>query len=158
MTSAGKLSVQPSVRNHLCQTNAQNALAHAQNISIVMLTGHLRRENIAAQCSADALAFISSNGNTNTGAADKNTSFCTTFTASDILAELFSEIRIIYRILAVGTMVNNLDTLVLQIFFDVLFQMKAAMIAAHCNFHVSSLLLSGQHCPQCYLLLYHKFW
>ena len=58
MTTTGKFSFQPSVGNHFCQTYAQNTLAHAENVGIVMLAAHFSGENITAQSSANALAFI----------------------------------------------------------------------------------------------------
>lgn len=71
MTTTGKFSFQPSIGNHFCQTYAQNTLAHAEDVGIVMLTAHFSGENITAQSSANTLAFISSDRNTDTGTANQ---------------------------------------------------------------------------------------
>ena len=113
MTTTGKFSFQPSIGNHFCQTYAQNTLAHAEDVGIVMLTAHFSGENITAQSSANTLAFISSDRNTDTGTANQDALLRTAGTAGNILAQLSSIVGIIYRIFAVGTMVNNLDAFIL---------------------------------------------
>ena len=113
MTTTGKFGFQPGVGNHFCQTYAQNTLAHAENVGIVMLTAHFSGENITAQSSTNALAFISSDRNTDAGTANQNALLRTAGTAGNILAQLSSIVRIIYGIFAVGTMVNNLDAFIL---------------------------------------------
>ena len=112
MTTAGKFSLQPSISNHLSQAHTGGALAHAEHVGIIMLAAHFCRENIGAQSSADALAFIGGNGNADAGAANQNTTLSTALTTSDILAELFSKIRIINTILIIGAVVDDFDTLV----------------------------------------------
>ena len=91
MTAAGKFGLQPSIRNHLGQAHASGALAHAEHIGIVVLTAHLRRENIGTQGSANALAFISSNGNANTSATNQDATLSTTLTTGVGLAEMITD-------------------------------------------------------------------
>lgn len=134
MAAAFKLAFHEGPDDFPGRAKAQYPAAHSQHVGIIVLTAHLGREHIIAECATDALDFVGSNGNANAGAAEHNATVG--IATYDITANLFGNIRVINRIGTEGANIFYLNIAVfLQNHLDFFFELDSAVIAANRYFH-----------------------
>ena len=76
------------------EAGADNSRAHAEHVSVVVESGHLRRVGVGAERRADALVLIRAHRHTDARATDKNTKRAVEFTLHS-LSDLACEDRVV---------------------------------------------------------------
>ena len=124
----GKWRIQESIHNLQSKPGSYYSSPHSQYIGIIVKSCCLCTETVRAKSRTDSLEFICGNGNSNTCSTDKNSFF--TFSALDRTGNLFCINRIIYCLQSVTSIINILYFLFIQVFFDLLFQLKSTVVTS----------------------------
>ena len=133
MAAAFKLSVQEQIYHIQRQPLTDNLFTEAQDVRIVVHTGIARAVCFRTACRSNAPAFIRRHAHANTGRTDKDAkgavavSYCMTY--------WHGIGGIMTAFCAAAAKIHIWDPLLVKIVLNRVFQMKAAVIAAYCNFH-----------------------
>lgn len=109
-----------------------DAAAHCDHICVVVPARHLCGVRIVAECRAYALDLVCRNRNADTAATDQNTTI--KFTRRDATRESSAVIGLIYRLIAVGAEVGNIQCG--KPALERLFEFVTAVVCCDGNFHL----------------------
>ena len=96
------------------EAGADNSRAHAEDVSVVVESGHLRRVGVGAERRADALVLIRAHRHTDARTADENTEG-TVKISFHLLAYSVCKEGIVAGCRAVSTAVNDLVALLFEV-------------------------------------------
>ena len=102
---------------------AQHACAHAHNIGVVVLFGHLRAVSIADKRRTDAMAFVGRQRHSNAGSAYQNAPIC--LPILHLFTHCLCKHRIVHRILGITAQIADL----LPFFFQVVDKLLSLLYA-----------------------------
>ena len=139
MAAALILGVHPLVHDHLGHLHADDAGTEGDDVGVVVLLAQASRIGLAAHAGTHALDLVGGQADSHAGAANQHTAVH--FAVGHHLAHLVTADGIVEALSAVGTDVDDLDALVLQILLDFLLHFDRAVVVADCQFHTDTLLI-----------------
>ena len=139
MAAALILGVHPLVHDHLGHLHADDAGTEGDDVGVVVLLAQAGRIGLAAHAGTHALDLVGGQADAHAGAADQHTAVH--FAGGDHLAHLVAADGVVEALGAVGTDVDDLDALVLQILLDFFLHFHCDVVVANCQFHTDTLLI-----------------
>src|SRR5215831_3541270 len=133
MPAAGKLRGQPFIHDAKSFVGIEDASAQRKNVGIVMLAAHLGFIFSAYVCGANTVNFVSRDRHANAAAADQDAKIGALLT--HVMGHRAGVVRVVYRFRRGGAFVADLNALLLKVLLDLVFQLVACVIGAHCDFH-----------------------
>ena len=131
----GEGSVKEGIHYLESEAFAQHPCAHGKHICVVMLTGGLSGEAVRAECGAHARDLVCGDGDTDTGAADKDA--LVALACCNGLSHGLAVDRIVTGSIGLGAVILVFKATLVKVGHNRLLKFKTAVVAAdsyHCIF------------------------
>ena len=133
VTAIDILSFKKGVNKVSGKSRANHSFAKAKHVCVIMLARESCGEGVRAAGSSYTLVFVSCHRHSDTCSADKNAKRA--LTALNLFAKRVSVYGIMTAVRGVCSNVNNLVSLILNVFNYHVFNRESCVIAANCYLH-----------------------